>query len=218
MRTRARRHTCGHSYVQCKPLVILGLIGALLSASLAPAQDSLKTPLEPQLLELLTNEVSGQMAFNTLVRLAGAPWIRDPAEFTDTFWEADELYRLVRSYGIETVRLDRHPAEGTFMYPIEGELWIIEPEPRRVAVLGADTALVASGSQSGEATGQLVYIPALTAEQLEHLGTDGRFQGRVALMWSHPRGDVAETLDAFVPEEAYEEGLTAELADEPTLT
>ena len=28
----------------------------------------------------------------------------------------------------------------------------------------------------------------------------------------------AETLDDFVPEKAYEEGLTAELADEPALT
>ena len=29
---------------------------------------------------------------------------------------------------------------------------------------------------------------------------------------------VAETLDAFSPEEAYAEGLTAELADDPTIS
>jgi len=196
MRTRA---IGGHPHFGCKLLVILVITGALLSPSSAPAQDPLKTPLEPEILTLLTNEVSGQMAFNNLVRLAGAPWLRDPAEFTDTFWEAGELYRMVRSYGIETARLDRHEEEGTITYPTEGELWVVEPEPRRIARLGADPALVTSGSQSGEVTGQLIYVPPMTAEQAQELveRADGRFQGKVGLMWAHPRGEVAEALDAL---------------------
>ena len=90
---------------------------SLLPASFAVAQDPLETPLEQELLTLLTNEVSGQMAFNNLVKLAGAPWLRDPGEFDGTLYEAETLYEMARSYGIETVSLERHPATGTYDYP-----------------------------------------------------------------------------------------------------
>lgn len=199
MGTRARRTFFGHSILRRTLVVFFAIAVMLFSASWAPAQDPLKTPLEQEILTLLTNEVSGQMAFNNLVRLAGAPWIRDPSEFSDTFWEAAELYRLVQSYGIETVRLDRHEEEGTITYPTEGELWVVEPEPRRIATLAADPALVASGSQSGEVTGGLIYIPPMTAEQAQELvdGSDEGFRGKVALMWSFPRGAVATALDTL---------------------
>ena len=48
----------------------------------------LKTPLSPVVLNAIANEVSGQMAFNNLVQVGGAPWVRDPREFADTFYEA----------------------------------------------------------------------------------------------------------------------------------
>ncbi len=168
----------------------------LLLSSSGMTQDPLETPLRQEVLTLLANEVSGQMAFNNLVKLAGAPWLRDPAEFTSTFDEAKELQRLVRSYGIETVRLDRHPGSGTFTYPVEGELWIEQPEPRLIARLGADVALIAGGSRSGEVTGHLLYVPPVSAEEVRHIGADGHMRGAVALMWSHPRGDLFEALDA----------------------
>jgi hypothetical protein len=87
------------------------------SPTVTAAQDPLETPLGQELLTLLTNEISGQMAFNNLVKLAGAPWVRDPAEFTSTFYETQQLYDLVQSYGIETVRLEKYDRDGTFTYP-----------------------------------------------------------------------------------------------------
>ncbi len=177
-------------------LACLSIVTTLLSPSYAAAQDPLETPLEAGLLTLLTNEISGQMAFNNLVKLAGAPWLRDPAEFTDTFYEARQLYDLVRSYGIETVRLDRYPGPGTFSYATEGEFWIVEPAPRLVARLGADVAMIAGGSRSGDVTGQLWYVPEMTAQEIRSLGEAAEsHRGKVALMWSHPRGDVFEALD-----------------------
>lgn len=167
-----------------------------LAVSSAGAQEPPGTPLRPEILTLLANEVSGQRAYNNLVRLAGAPWLREPTEFASTFHESRELHALVRSYGITTVRLDQFPREGTFPYPTAGELWLVEPGPRLVARLGADAALVASGSRSADITAELVYLPPLSAQELRAL-PDGRatYAGKVALMWSHPRGEVASALD-----------------------
>ncbi|UCC84503.1 MAG: M28 family peptidase [Gemmatimonadota bacterium] len=179
-------------------IVVLVLLASILAPpSIASAQRALETPLRQGLLTLLTNEISGQVAFNNLVKLAGAPWLRDPAEFSSTFYEAEVLYDLVRGYGIETVSLDQFPREGTFSYATEGEFWIVEPEPRLVASLGADVAMIASGSQSGEVTGELIYVPQLSAQAIQRMSEGhGSFEGKVALMWSHPRGDVFDALDA----------------------
>ncbi len=160
------------------------------------AQDPLETPLEPEVIELLANEISGQMAFNNLVKLAGAPWLRERTEFTDTFYEARELYDLVRGYGIETVRLDRYPGDGTFDYPTEGEFWIERPERRLIARLGADAAMLAYGVQSADLTGELIYLPPMTAEQVRQSSAGGAdYRGKVALMWSHPNRDLFRALD-----------------------
>jgi aminopeptidase YwaD len=157
------------------------------------------TPLPQETLDLLANELSGQMAFNNLVKLAGAPWLRDPAEFAGTFYESQTLYDLVRSYGIETVRLDRHPSTRTFDYPHEGELWMMEPEKRLIARLGADSALVGGGSRTADVTGELIYLPPMTDEDVKAMlaaGPQDRYRGKLALMWSHVRGDAARALDA----------------------
>ena len=163
----------------------------------ALAQGALETPLRQELLTLLTNEISGQVAFNNVVKLAGAPWLREPAEFTSTFYEAQELYDLTRGYGIETVTLEQFERDGTFDYATAAEFWIVEPERRLVATLGADVAMIASGSQSGDVTGELIYIPQLSADAIRRMNEGhGSFAGKIALMWSHPRGDVFQALDA----------------------
>ena len=64
-----------------KNFVILAIIQLCFSgfttSTLYGQSDVLKTPLEQEVLTLLTNEISGQIVYNNLVKLAGAPWIRD---------------------------------------------------------------------------------------------------------------------------------------------
>ena len=110
--------------------LLLGPLG--LTTLSAQRSEPLRTPLSPGLLHLLADEVSGQMAFDNMVKLAGAPWLRAPQELTGetNFYESEELFRMARAYGIETVRLDRYEASGTFTYPMEGDLWL---DGRRMA-------------------------------------------------------------------------------------
>jgi aminopeptidase YwaD len=183
------------------PTLNLALLTLLCAPAplLAQRTDPLTTPLPPEILRLFANEVSGQMAFDNLVKLAGAPWARTPEELTGAkgFYEAEEIARMARAYGVETVRVDRYPAPGTFDYALEGELWV---NGRRIARVPADPALIASGSRSGEVTGTLVYVPDVPADQVAGLQSEiaaspERYRGAVALMWSHPRGPLFEALD-----------------------
>ena len=177
-------------------LVFILALAALVSTG---AQQLPKTPLAQETLDLLANEISGQMAFNNLVKLAGAPWLRNPAEFDGTFYESQALFDIVRGYGIETVRLERHASPRTYDYPHEGELWVVEPEKRLMARLGADAALVGGGSRTADLTGELVYVPPMTDDEVKAMiaaGPQNQYKGKFALMWSHARGDAARALDA----------------------
>jgi len=183
-------------------LLLVLVFPILASAQPAPAagpNPALRTPLPQAVLDLLANEISGQMIFNNEVLLAGAPWLRDRREFTTTFSEAQKIYDLARGYGIDTVKLERHPGTRTFDYPTEGEFWTLEPEKRLVARLGADAALVATGSSSADVTGEIIYIPPMPTEALKktlEAGPPSKYRGTLALMWSHAREDAAKLLDA----------------------
>ncbi|MFB3852770.1 MAG: M28 family peptidase [Vicinamibacterales bacterium] len=186
----------------CAPLILFVLVLAPLgSASAQPAAPPQlpTTPLSQDILTLLANEISGQMAYDNEVKLAGAPWVRGRSEFTDGFYEAKAVHDLVRSYGIENTRLERFPSPRTFDYPTEGEFWTLEPSRRLIARIGADPALVASGSATADVTGELVYIPPLSTDDVKKMqsaGPDPRYKGRIALMWSHAREEAARALDA----------------------
>jgi hypothetical protein len=164
-----------------------------------PLPRSLRTPLTPETLQLLANEVSGQVIYNNLVKLAGAPWIRNDREFPGVFYEAQLIHDMVRECGIATVRLEKHASPGTFDYPLEGELWLLEPQRRLVARLEADPALIATGSRTADITGELIYVPPSDTDKIKKAlaaGPNEQYRGKVALMWSHPSDADAKTLAA----------------------
>jgi len=192
-------HRRSHRFPSAILAAAFGLSLWLPGAARAQRSEPLATPLPQDLLEIFAQELSGQMAFDNMVKLAGAPWLRTQEELTgeENFYESEEIYRLARAYGIETVRLDRYAAPGSFDYPLEGELWL---DGRRVARIPADPALVASGTQTGEAQGRLIYVPEMPEDQLPALeaavaAAPGQYDGSVALLWSHPRGDLFRILD-----------------------
>lgn len=180
------------------PLGLL-VIGLAAAGAAEPLPRSLKTPLAQETLELLANELSGQIVYNNLVKLAGAPWLRREAEFAGTFYEAQAIHELVEAYGISTTRLERYPGAGSFDSPAEGELWVNEPRKRLVARLEADPALVVRGCRSGDVTGELVDLARADHESLRktlEAAPAGKYQGKVALMWSHPGDADAKALAA----------------------
>jgi hypothetical protein len=178
-------------------LAIVLAAGLLAQGPASPSP--LTTPLPQPVLTMLANEVSGQMAFNNEVRLAGAPWVRDLSEFSGTMYETQRIYDLVRSYGIETTRIERSPSERKVDYPVEGQLWVTEPELRLVGRIGADAALVAGGSSTADFAGELAYLPpASNEEQLKGIlsAAGDTYRGKVVLMWNHARDPLAKLLDA----------------------
>ncbi len=179
--------------------IILLFVTLLSNHSFSQQYPAIKTPLSQELLTLLTNEISGQTIFNNNVILAGAPWQRNEKEFSSTFYESQKIYDMVKEYGIDNVELLKYPVDRPFTYPFEGEFWITSPNKRLIAKLGADAALVAGGSVSADVSGELIYIPPMTPAEINKMIADGKtekYNGKIALLWSHARGNLATALDA----------------------
>jgi len=185
-----------------KVLLVSALMLLMLSSpysSLGQTPKLPKTPLSKKTIDLLVNEISGQVIYNNEIILAGAPWIREKNEFSDTFYESQKIYDIAKSYDIETVRLDRFPSARKINYAFVGEFWIVKPKNELVALLDADAALIASGSSTVDITGDLVYIPPIHVKDLKEWKAKGiqeEYKGKIALMWSHARREFAEALDA----------------------
>jgi hypothetical protein len=125
--------------------------------------------------------------------------MRSPEELSGetNFFESEELYRMARAYGIETVRLDRYPGPGSFPYPMEGSLRV---DGHRLGRVPGDPALIAAGSQTSDVSGPLIYVPQVPQDQVGLLqaavaSAPEQYQGAIALMWTHPRGDLFHALD-----------------------
>ena len=103
-----------HKYVVSLALMVSLLV--IPHSSVSQVQRLPETPLPHRTLRLLSDVISGQVMYNNEVILAGAPWIRDKKEFTDSFYESQKIYEMVRSYGIDTVRLDRFPGDRKIHY------------------------------------------------------------------------------------------------------
>ncbi len=157
------------------------------------------TPLPQDVLELLANEISGQIIYNNEVKLCGAPWLRSEKELKEGFYESTTLAEIARGYGISDVRIERFPRDGEFEYAVKGEFWTLKPEKRLVARLEADAAMIAGVPSELDLTGGLVYIPPLTGTQIKEWTEGGPLEGvkgKIALMWSHANSNTAKALDA----------------------
>lgn len=160
---------------------------------------ALRTPLTREVLDLLAGEISGQVIFNNEVRLAGAPWQREPGEFTGTFHETRTILEIAAGTGFNTIRLERWPSDRKISYPEKGEFRLVSPETRLIARLEADPAMIASGSRDTDLTARLVYIPPLDEPTLRAWAAGEApedYRGAVALMWSHADRNTAAALDA----------------------
>jgi hypothetical protein len=157
------------------------------------------TPLSQEILNILANEISGQIIFNNEVILCGAPWIRDKEEFsTGTLYEAREIIKIAKKYGINTIKLEKSKRDRKIQYPFMGEFWVTKPNLKLIARLDADAALICSGSTSVNIKAPLIYIPPLDKVTLKN-GFSKKdkkfFKGKIALMWQPPRGKTAKHLD-----------------------
>lgn len=120
------------------------------------------TILPDKIIKYILNEVSGQLAFNNEVMMAGYNHIRTPEEFKGHFYEAEYLYKKLLEYGIDEVKLETYSRDvagrGGWWVRVDAELWMVSPEEKRLSRLAEHPALMARGCDEGEWEAELIYL------------------------------------------------------------
>ena len=110
----------------------------------------------PDIRDPILHEISGELALQH-VQLLAVNRIRPVEEYTDTFFETTYLRDMAQRYGLSDVRVDYFPA-GQIWVPEEAELWMLEPERKKMSSLTMVPAALAGGSGNADVETEVVYV------------------------------------------------------------
>jgi hypothetical protein len=137
-----------------------------------------ETILPEKIIKIILNEISGQLAFNNEVMLAGYNHIRTGEEFKTFFYESDYMAGKLKEYGIEEVRLENlaemMPERKEWWARVDAELWMVEPQKKRLSRLSEHPALMARGCDTGEWQGEVVYLDRRDRNKLKDMDLKGK--------------------------------------------
>ncbi len=169
----------------------IALLAALIlvMAGLAPVVGQNAPPagralLPPDVLRTLADEASGELALQNEILLAGVNRNRKPEEYQKGYFETAFVLDRLREYGLAEAAVVDLPVRGQTTWDAEaGELWIVEPERRKIADLKELPASLAGGSVSTDTTAELVYVGPGNRD--EHY-KDKTLEGKIALVNGSP--------------------------------
>ena len=159
----------------------IALFLSLLVSLFAFSQQEYKTPgtiLPDEIIKIILNEVSGQLAFNNEVMLAGYNHIRTEEEFKTFFYESNYMVGKLKEYGVEEVKLEdlaeMMPERKGWWARVDAELWMVEPREQRLSRLSEHPALMARGCDTGEWQGETVYLDRRDLDKLKDMDLKGK--------------------------------------------
>jgi len=151
--------------------------GALLTCLLLPSSLSGqvtegRSVVPAEILDPILLEYSGELA-QRHVQLLSVNRQRAMKEYTETFMETRYLEEMARRYGLSDVRVDLFQG-GPGWIPQEADLWMVEPEQKKLASLTMVPAALASGSRSADVEAELVYVGAARPVDFQDVDVEGK--------------------------------------------
>lgn len=126
-------------------------------------ENAIPKPLvSEELIDMLINEVSGEMQLNNEKLLAAFNHNRTAEEYEKVFYESKCMLQKLKEYGIEDAGIEDVPnlIPGETWDAESAELWMIEPAKKKLTCLEDIPACLCQGSQTSDVKAELVYIGA----------------------------------------------------------
>jgi aminopeptidase YwaD len=126
----------------------------------------------------IINEASGERAMHHVLELVPYPRVRPASEYQGTFRETDVMVKFAKEYGFSNVEVESFPTQGTSWQPSQGELWMVEPEMRKLYDIYDVAVSLAANSESGDITAEVVDV-GTGARAEDYTGKD--VKGKIVL-------------------------------------
>jgi len=143
----------------------------LLAAPLELAAQELPI-LDREPARLILQEISGDASYE---HIRYQSQFHRPRGGSDGLWKVAEYFEAkAREYGLENVSLIKQASSGTPWNASFGDLWIVEPEPERIASTLQSPLHLGDYSRPTDVTGELIDIGAGSEEELAALDVRGK--------------------------------------------
>jgi hypothetical protein len=152
---------------------LMGVVLALLV--FAPAKGVFAqqlSVLDPMHTQLILQEISGDAAYEHIRYMTQ---FHRPSGGADGLWAVAEYYEeKAREFGLVDVSLIKQTYRGRPWNAKFADLWIVQPQPERIASTLQSVLHLADYSRAADVTGELVDVGAGTAEDLANVDVNGK--------------------------------------------
>ncbi|MEW5983801.1 MAG: M28 family peptidase [Acidobacteriota bacterium] len=159
-----------------KQVALLACAGVLVTSALLRAQITpwLQVSLLPeaQMAEII-GESSGENAWKMVMETGGYDKDRMPDDFSGLFHETRFYLDRLKAYRLPGAEVVTFPGGETWD-AVKGELWEITPIRQKLASYLDMAAMLATGSTTGQATGELVWVGSGRPPDFESKDVAGR--------------------------------------------
>jgi hypothetical protein len=159
--------------------VLVCLLLAVPASFLLSQEREDRTLLNWEQMRAIINEASGERAMHHVEELVPYPRVRSREEYNPgPFRESAVMMRFARDYGFSNVELEIFPQSQGIWHAWQAELWMVQPDQRKLFDVYDVAVSVASGSASGDITGDLVDVGMGTRAE-DYAGKD--VKGKIVL-------------------------------------
>lgn len=163
-------------------IFFLGLFTLTLNSLVAQEPED-RTLLPWNEMRAIINEASGERAMHHVLELVPYPRVRPRSEYEGTFRESDVMVKFAREYGFSNVEIESFPTQNRLWQPTQGELWMVEPEVRKLYDIYDVAISLAGNSATGEVTAEVVDVGA-GARNEDYEGNN--VEGKIVLGSANP--------------------------------
>jgi hypothetical protein len=135
--------------------VVVFVAVGIVSAQMTPWLQWTLLP-KAQMAEII-GEASGENAWKMIMETGGYDKDRAPEEFSGLFYETRFYFDKLKAYKLPGAELVTFPGGQTWD-AVKGELWEVTPIRQKLASYVDMAAMLATGSTTGKATGELIWV------------------------------------------------------------
>jgi hypothetical protein len=140
-----------------RPWFVLALVMAMAMATVAQERED-RTLLSNTEMRSIINEASGERAVHHVLEMVPYPRVRERSEYTSNFRETAVVAKYAKEYGFSNVEIESFGQGSPIWHATQAELWTLKPVEEKLYDLHDVLVSVASGSESGDVTADLVDI------------------------------------------------------------
>ena len=139
----------------CKAATMLVFVVLTIGVISAQERED-RTLLNWDQMRAIINEASGERAMHHVLELVPYPRVRPRSEYEGYFRESEVMARLAKEYGFSNVEIESFPSPQRLWQPSRGELWMLEPQLRKLADIYDVAVSLAANSETGEVTAEVI--------------------------------------------------------------